>query len=291
MSTDTNRERSYLKWLLDLAMAITFLLLLNTHVLGGLLFHEIAGSAIGLVFALHVFLNWRWVVNVTRRISDPQLPGKTRFGYRLNWLLLLFMAFILASGVLVSRVVYPNFHVPNKGWIEAAHTTVSFVIMAVVAIHVGLHWNWIGGVSKRIFGVAPGGGRLRTVAAMLAVVGVLLAIGIPVYRSQYSSAPPMAEGVANGQGQAPDKANRMNPRRDDMPRGEWQRDDRRPDGRREGRMRRGRFFGPWRILMANLIIMALVAWATVSVEKWMVRRLAQVRQFRLKKRGWRATSK
>ena len=266
MSAETYRERSYLKWVLDLAMALTFLLLLNTHVLGGMPFHEIAGSAIGLVFAVHVFLNWRWVVNVTRRISDPQLPGKTRFGYRLNWLLLLSMAFILASGVLVSRVVYPDIHVPYKGWIEAAHTTVSFVIMAVVAIHVGLHWGWIVGVSKRIVGVVPGVGRLRRIAAMLGVVGALLAIGIPVYRSQYSSAPSLAEGVAKGQEQAPNNANRTEPGRGGMPRGEWPRDQGRPDGRRGGRGRRDRFFGPWRILMSYLIIMVLVAWATVYIE-------------------------
>lgn len=65
------------KIVLDLMMAITFVLLMNPRVLNGLPFHEIAGLIIGVAILTHIGLNYRWVVNTTKKILDPNLPKKT----------------------------------------------------------------------------------------------------------------------------------------------------------------------------------------------------------------------
>jgi hypothetical protein len=100
----------YLKLALDVLMAATFVLLLNKRVLGGLAFHEIAGTAISVAFITHLLLNWDWVVKVSANPFSKNLPAKTRIGYGLNLALLLLMGFILVSGILVSKILFPDTH-------------------------------------------------------------------------------------------------------------------------------------------------------------------------------------
>lgn len=149
MIKNTNRK-SYVKLTLDLLMGITFALLYNKMVLGGLAFHEIAGIAIAFAFILHVLLNIQWVKKVTLRLFDRSLPGKTRFGYVLNVLLLISMTFIIASGLLISKVVLPHLRYGNESWFKISHISVSFLTLILIGIHVGLHWHWVIHVSKRL---------------------------------------------------------------------------------------------------------------------------------------------
>ena len=74
----------YVRFGLDLLMAVTFVLFFNKQVLGGLTFHEIAGLAIAVAFFTHVLLNWQWVKKVTVKLFDRRLPRRTKFGYFLN---------------------------------------------------------------------------------------------------------------------------------------------------------------------------------------------------------------
>lgn len=120
-------KKSYVKLTLDLLMGITFALLYNTRVLGGLAFHEIAGIAIGFAFAVHIILNWRFVQKVTRRLFDRSLPVRTRFSYVLNVLLLLSMTLIIFSGLVISRVVLPNFQLGNENGFKIAHMSVAYL--------------------------------------------------------------------------------------------------------------------------------------------------------------------
>lgn len=140
----------YIKLGLDILMAVTFVLFFNKQVLGGLTFHEIAGLAIAAVFFTHIALNWRWVKNVTVKLFDRKLPFKTKFGYVLNLLLLISMAFIIISGILVSHIVFPNINVTNERWFQMAHISISYLVLVLVAAHVGLHWKWVMNVFQKI---------------------------------------------------------------------------------------------------------------------------------------------
>jgi len=145
------KKLNYLKIGLDILIAITFVLLFNDRVLGGLAFHEIAGIAIGGAILIHILLNWKWVIKITTRVFNRSLPGKTRLGYLLNILLLLGMAFIILSGIFISRIVFPNIDIANQRWFSGTHRSVSFVTLAIAGVHVGLHWKWIVLTLQKIF--------------------------------------------------------------------------------------------------------------------------------------------
>ena len=145
------KKINYIKFSLDLIMAVLFVLFFNKSVLGGLTFHEIAGIGFAVAYFTHIFLNWKWVKNVTMKLFDRKLSWKVRGSYVLNLLLLLTMSFIIISGILISRVVFPNINVGNENWFKVTHISISFLVLALIGIHVGLHWQWVVNIWKKVW--------------------------------------------------------------------------------------------------------------------------------------------
>ena len=261
--TESAPRRSALKWVLDLVMAVTFALLLNAHVLGGLSFHETAGTVIGLVFGVHVFLNWSWVVGTTMRFVRSSLPGRIRFGYLLNWLLLVAMGVSILSGLLISRVLVPWMRVPNGRWIQGVHITLGFLVLAVVGIHAGLHWSWIASTSRRLFHRNPGAVLIAGGLAMLLLAGAQAlqtfppTSGPPPATDPQRAMPPIGRDSPNENRQ--DHGDRADP---EVRRGE----------RHRGRSRGFGASGVWGVLGFYLGILSLFAFLTVLVERWLERR-------------------
>jgi len=169
---------------LDIMMAVTFVLFFNKRVLGGLAFHEIAGLVIGGVFFIHVLLNGRWVKNVTLKLFDSKLPFKVKFNYFLNLLLLVTMAFVIVSGIFISRVVFPSINIGNEQWFKVTHMSVSYLALVLVAIHVGLHWNWVVNTCKNIMKRKEKKPILGLVAKVT-VAGLLIVGGYQMYSSHF----------------------------------------------------------------------------------------------------------
>lgn len=155
-------------------MGLMFVLFFNTGVLGGLAYHEIAGLVFAVMYFTHILLNLSWVKNVTVRIFDRKLPWKTRGSYLLNFLLLISMTFVIISGIMISRVVFPNINIGNKGWFKVTHEAVSYFVLLLVGIHVGLHWHWIVSIWKKIW-------RFRSQKKWLGIVAKIVTVLILVF--------------------------------------------------------------------------------------------------------------
>jgi len=169
------KKVTYVKFAIDIVMAVVFVLLFNKQVLGGLTFHEVAGLAIAVIFLTHVLLNAQWVKKVTLKLFDRKLPGKTRFGYLLNLLLLITMTFNMVSGIIISRIVFPNINIGNETWFKVTRISVSFLTLILVAVHVGLHWQWVIQVWNKIFKVKSTKLPLGIIAKAAAIL--MLAFG------------------------------------------------------------------------------------------------------------------
>lgn len=142
-------KKNYTKIVLDLMLAITFVLLMEPRVLNGLPFHEIAGLVIGGAILVHIGLNFRWVINTTKKILDPKLPQKTRFSYLLNLLLLISMAAVIITGILISRVVLPSLAIQGGHSIRGIHGFSADATLALVGLHIAVHWKWVMSICKK----------------------------------------------------------------------------------------------------------------------------------------------
>lgn len=167
---------SSIKFGLDLIIGVTFALFFNKNVLGGLAFNEIAGLVICGAFLAHVLLNGKWVKNVTIKLFDRKLPWKTRISYCLNVLLLLTMTTIVVTGILISRVVFPDLTIGNEQSMKMLHLSVSYLTLILVAIHVGLHWQWVMNMFKKTFRIKSSTTSLGYVAKIVTVLTLLFGL-------------------------------------------------------------------------------------------------------------------
>jgi hypothetical protein len=170
------KKKNYVKFALDVVMGLLFVLFFNKNVLGGLAFHEIAGLVFAGAYITHILLNWGWVKRVTLKMFDRRLSWRVRGNYALNFLLLVSMTFIIVSGIMVSHVVFPNINVSNEGWFKMTHISVSFLVLALVGIHVGLHWQWVVNMCKKMTNVKKSRAWLRYVAQGLTLIILLFGL-------------------------------------------------------------------------------------------------------------------
>ena len=56
-------------------MAIALILIFNPGVTGQS-YHEIASLVLGLAMLMHVLLNWKWVISVSKKIFVKNIQGK-----------------------------------------------------------------------------------------------------------------------------------------------------------------------------------------------------------------------
>lgn len=176
------KNKNVVKLILDVVIAITFALLFNTKIMGGLLFHESVGLGIGVGFLAHILLNAQWVKNVTLKFFERKLSGKTRMGYFLNILLLIAVIVIIVSGLMISRIIFPSFQAVDQHGFKALHLGVSYLALIIVGMHVGLHWQWIAGMIKKVFKVQSA--RLMHVLVRVALVLVIFFGGFQILDTQ-----------------------------------------------------------------------------------------------------------
>ncbi|MGU3470118.1 DUF4405 domain-containing protein [Paenibacillus sp. D51F] len=170
------KKINYVKFVLDLIMGVMFVLFFNKNVLGGLAFHEISGLFFAGAYITHILLNLSWVKRVTLKMFDRSLSWRIRGSYALNLLLLISMTFIIVSGIMVSHVVFPNINVGNEGWFKMTHISVSFLVLALIGVHVGLHWHWVVNMCKKMTSVKKSRTWLRYVAQGLTLIVLLFGL-------------------------------------------------------------------------------------------------------------------
>lgn len=129
---------------LSLVITIVMLLLMDPKSFYGISFHEWAGLIIGVLFIIHKALNWNWIKKVTRGFFR-KCPGRVRFQYLLDVLLLVGIILMIISGIAIARTIdfsWLNLGGTRRFW-RAMHTSSSFITLALFGIHLGLHWSWI----------------------------------------------------------------------------------------------------------------------------------------------------
>lgn len=168
-------KKNIVKYFLDFLMTIVFILMFNKLVLG-MAFHEIGGLALGAAIIIHIILNWKWVMGVTKKILSKDLPVKTRIGYILNILLLVCFLIIIIAGIFISKVVFNGlFQTGTMIW-KNLHISVSYIALILIGIHVGLHWGWVMNLTKKMCRVEKSHKAVVIISRVLVVL--ILALGL-----------------------------------------------------------------------------------------------------------------
>jgi|GEM_PF-981031 len=142
-------KNQYVKFGLDLAMGIVLAMLFNTSILGGQAFHEIAGIVLGAAILCHLLFNLPWIKN-SGRILRQKGGVKAKVCWWLDLVIFLDLMFMVVSGLAISKVVLTA-SFSNAVLNKATHVGSSYLGLLLAGVHVGLHWDWVMGIFRRIF--------------------------------------------------------------------------------------------------------------------------------------------
>lgn len=134
------------KMLTDIGMTVC-LLLLMTYELISSAFHEYVGMGMFALFILHHVWNTKWSKNLFRG---------TYTAFRVLQTLLVFIICFTMIGSMISGVILSN-HLftflpinDGRGFSRTLHLLCAYWGFVLMSLHLGLHWNMIVGMAKRL---------------------------------------------------------------------------------------------------------------------------------------------
>src|SRR5512135_3555194 len=154
---------------LDAAMLLA-VVALNSWTLTGVPLHERIGVALGGAILAHVLIHFAWIESKAKRLAAPG-ARRNRVNVALNGSLFVGMAAALASGLFMSKSLFPGFQPVTEylKWHEI-HETSSNLVLVLLGLHVALNWELIATGVKRVLGArtvlppAADGGPARAAA-------------------------------------------------------------------------------------------------------------------------------
>ena len=135
-----------IKILIDILMSVILLFLMSYQIVGERA-HEWIGSAMGILFISHIYLNSWWYKNL--------LKGKyTLFRVIqtiINFLILGSMLSSMFSGIMMSRYVFKFLSLEkNMSFARLLHMGAAYWGFTLMSVHLGLHWGIMLGMFNRM---------------------------------------------------------------------------------------------------------------------------------------------
>jgi hypothetical protein len=171
------KKTNRIKLALDILMLVILLLMYRSDVLG-LGFHEIGGMAVCGLFIIHILLNGKWTMVVAGKLFSSKTAWRNKLNWLIDFLLLLCFAYILISGIFISKIVFDG----QRGvsaW-KTGHFAVSALALVLLGIHLGLHY-------ESIITRTPARGLPLPFRRMAAVAMSALILGFGVYQMTATS--------------------------------------------------------------------------------------------------------
>jgi hypothetical protein len=160
-----------LRLAIDLAAAGLLLLALAYYWLGNTV-HELAGTGLFLLMAIHNLFNRHW----WGALSRTRRQTKAVIYIVINLALLAAVATLFATSVMISRLVF-DFLAVNGGFsTRQIHIAAAYWLLVIVSLHIGFRWSAVMLAMRRLFGIDAGSPArtlvLRMLALALAICGI-----------------------------------------------------------------------------------------------------------------------
>lgn len=175
-------KKSHGKMILDVVMTLIMLALMKLT-FTGILWHELLGLGIFLLFAVHKAINYKTIVCFMKNFSRKDIGAKVKIMSLLDVVFFIDVVMITFSGIIISREVFglaaANEHLTF--W-SALHHSLSYLALILIAVHVGLHWAEIMCRIKKALSIKKVG-KAATVVLRLGAVAVMV-LGIKASATQ-----------------------------------------------------------------------------------------------------------
>lgn len=159
------------KIIVDMIMTVLLLFLMGRQLTGDFV-HEWLGTGIFILWMIHHILNWNWYRHLFKGKYTPIRMVQTV----VNFAVLLSMLGMMVSGIILSREVFA--FLPIFGGIALARTLHMFGAFwgfVLMSLHLGLHWNMILAMIRKMTGITDSKLRqflVRPLAVFIAGYGL-----------------------------------------------------------------------------------------------------------------------
>lgn len=141
-------KKNIIKLTLDIVMAILFIIFFKKDLIS-MKFHMISGILFGLFIIIHMILNRKWIINISKKLLDKKIKVRVKISYILSLLLFICIVGILVSGICILKAkTYDRI----MFW-KMLHFGTSYLSLALVGIHIGIYWTWIINMIKKIYSI------------------------------------------------------------------------------------------------------------------------------------------
>lgn len=171
--------KNKVKLILDTVMSVLFITFFNKNLIS-FKFHIVSGLIFGLFIAIHIILNRKWIINVSKRLFDKKFKLRTKISYLLNVLLFVSVVLIIVSGMFIMKA--PNYD--RVMFWKMIHFGVSYLSLGLIGIHMGLYWNWIMNMLKKVFKVKINNKTNKIISSLLVVITLLFG-AYTIYTQNY----------------------------------------------------------------------------------------------------------
>lgn len=172
------KPKAVIKLAVDVFMTLTLLFLMGYH-LWGEAPHEWVGAGMMILFIAHHILNGHWYKTLFKgKYSAMRIITLT-----VDLLVLLAMLAQMYSGIVMSRYVFD--FLPSIGGMSLArrlHILGAYWGFLLMSLHLGLHWNMILGMFRKVAGIK---GKAKSRSMIAFIIGLIIAgYGIWVFISR-----------------------------------------------------------------------------------------------------------
>lgn len=162
-------NKNIIKYLLDIILAIGFMLMYDKMAIG-IRLHELFGLGLGTGILVHLILNYKWVVGISKKIFSSKINHRTRLLYIINILLLICMILIILGGIFISKTILTSLHSQNQGFWKGIHVGASYIALMLIGVHIGLNFNWIKGMTRKLLKIKESKKYTQIIARILVCI-------------------------------------------------------------------------------------------------------------------------
>lgn len=171
--------KNYFKLFVDLFMGVLFVLLMNLN-FTGLVFHEIVGTFIFVVFVTHIILNMNWIKAVGKRLTSDKIRTREKVKFFLSVAIFLSVITMGITGILISKCLFTSITINNSRIVYPIHKGAAMVSLSLLCVHIGVHLDYLIGAVKNIKnGIKEKTGKKAVLQFTLAII-ILIALYMPI---------------------------------------------------------------------------------------------------------------
>lgn len=135
------KTKTFFKLFLDILMTAMYATLMFGYKIGSF-YHEFIGVAVGIMFIIHICLNWNMLKGV---IKTGKEKTKAAYSVVLDALLAIGMPIVIGTGIAMSRELFTS--TPQRG-MTFIHNIASWICLSIMVMHILIHAKYIAVVAK-----------------------------------------------------------------------------------------------------------------------------------------------